>query len=205
MVSRLANGGRVPERQQALLATRIEPAPRLVRDALVVRGKANIARLLATSGTPGAGLDYLESHHGLYDAVHKPYPYSVRADLEEQVENERLESVRLQDIGASQFAMILDAVDGSLASPQFGEPQGTFRAPDGTTAVAEGDSLRVGANFTFLFPSAIPGIRIAQDSSNEGIAMRTAGAIRILWLAPKENPSIGDFQQDPPPPVSSFS
>ncbi len=76
--------------------------------------KVNIAALMAGGPIAATGLKLLADHSGAYDSASAAYPYSMRAQLEATVQEERIAFDRLVKLGRQQVEWLLELVEPAL-------------------------------------------------------------------------------------------
>jgi len=93
--------------------------------------KTNIASNLAYHPVPAAGLVLLKEHQGEFDAATAGYPFRVRAELEDLVEDERKKGKQLEDAGRQLFWRIAALVEKSFSCRAADAAVATFTNPAG--------------------------------------------------------------------------
>lgn len=76
--------------------------------------KTNIAAILAHNAVPAAGLSLLKEHQGDFDSSSPGYPFRIRADIEDLVEQERQRSQVMLKAGENLVWRVAELVERSL-------------------------------------------------------------------------------------------
>jgi hypothetical protein len=163
----------------------------------------SLADMFKTRAVPAAGLDLLSADLGPYEAASAKYPYSVRAELEDAVQEDDKRASALVERGRAHFAAIVAVLDHALAQRPMTLPAGQYLSDAGVTyKVDDVDPMslietvpdtKAEAKKTFLCwrNCPVPGIISIVGAGIYGLLKaHQDGTITTTWLAEKGDPVV---------------